>query len=82
MLDGIFAIFSRPPAIEMSFAERTAPSTEVMFGATSPMILSVYFSAASLKLYNSSTVPQTSRSHSRSVPVILAPEDFSADAEI
>ena len=50
VLDGIFAIFSSPPAIEMSFAERTAPSTEVMFGATSPMILSVYFSACSLKL--------------------------------
>jgi len=82
VLEGIFATFSSPPAMEMSLAERTAPRTEVMFGATSPMILSVYFSAASLKLYSSSTVPQTSRSHSRSVPDISAPEDSSADAEI
>src|SRR6266852_4401971 len=81
VLEGIFATFSSPPAMEMSLAERTAPRTEVMLGATSPMILSVYFSAASLKPYSSSTVPQTSRSHSRSVPDISAPEDFSEDVE-
>jgi len=47
VLAGIFAIFSRPPAMEMSLAERTAPRTDVMLGATCSMILSVYFSAAS-----------------------------------
>ena len=82
VLAGIFAMFSRPPAIDISFAERTAPNTEVMFGATSTMILSVYFSAASRVPYSSKTVLQTSCNHSKSGDDISAPADFIADWDI
>src|SRR2546427_5414628 len=65
VLAGILATFSNPPAIERILAERTAPRTPVIFGATSSIILSVYFSAVSLSLYIWRTVVQTSCSHHR-----------------
>lgn len=82
VLAAILATWSSPPAMEISLAERMAPRTVDMFGATSAMILSVYFSAVSRNLYSWRTVPQTSLNHSMSGAGIWAPADFSAASEI